>query len=295
MKSHLHFIRENLVYSNIFVAFCVLSLYKVSEILLVIPANIDISIFIFFSTLTAYNLSKVPILYKTKYSSGLVKWIISNKKIFAFITILSACICTIYIFLLNIFFISLPIIIISLFYIYSPAQLINFFIRNKKIKMSSLLFFSFRDVPLLKIFIIAFSWTYLTIIIPVIVHNISFDSNLILNIIVRFLFVLAITIPFDIRDLKFDKVITLPKYLGVKKSKILAYIILLICELIILYMFFENDLFVFNFLSLFITFEISSVFIFYTSINKNNFYFSFYIEGLSIFMFLVVYLSNIYL
>ena len=100
--------------------------------------------------------------------------------------------------------------------------------------MSSLLFFSFRDVPLLKIFIIAFSWTYLTIIIPVIVHNISFDSNLILNIIVRFLFVLAITIPFDIRDLKFDKVITLPKYLGVKKSKILAYIILLICELIIL-------------------------------------------------------------
>ena len=95
--------------------------------------------------------------------------------------------------------------------------------------MSSFLFISLRDIPLLKIFIIAFYWTYLTIIIPVLVYNISFDSNLILNIIVRFLFVLAITIPFDIRDYSVDDSSkkTIPQLIGLQKATILAVLILL--------------------------------------------------------------------
>ena len=296
MKNHLLFIRENFVFSNIFVSICALALYKVSEILLAIPINVDYSGFIFFSTLSAYNFSRIPILlHIKKHPSNLSKWIVDNKKYFIFITFFSASICVVYIFLLNIFFISIPIILLSLFYSYSPLCLINYFIKNKKTKNSSSIYFSIRDLPLIKIFIISFSWTYLTIIIPAIINNLTFDFNLVCNIIVRFLFVFAITIPFDIRDLKFDKIVTIPNFIGIKNSQIFACVCLLVCELIIFYLYMKNNLFFSHFFSLFMTFEISSIFIFYSSKNKNDMYYSFYVEGLSILMFLVVYLSNNYI
>ena len=47
----------------------------------------------------------------------------------------------------------------------------------------------------------------------------------------RFLFIMAITIPFDIRDLKIDNQVglkTIPSILGIKKSKMIAYFLLIL-------------------------------------------------------------------
>ncbi len=78
--------------------------------------------------------------------------------------------------------------------------------------------FRLREVPLAKIFIISFVWSATSILLPVIQAEIKMDAvRLSILIVERFLFVFAITVPFDIRDMQSDKkmnVVTLPLLVG---------------------------------------------------------------------------------
>ncbi len=82
-----------------------------------------------------------------------------------------------------------------------------------------------RDVHLVKIFTIAVTWAWVTAFIPLHIAFDEFRWPIVFAFLERALFVFAITIPFDIRDLEVDAhtgVRTLPILLGTKKSKILA-------------------------------------------------------------------------
>lgn len=87
---------------------------------------------------------------------------------------------------------------------------------------SSIAVFRLRQIPFLKIFIISFVWATVTILLPVIHSEDSYNSfNVFIMIIERFLFIFAITIPFDIRDMIADQLAglkTIPLYFGQKKS-----------------------------------------------------------------------------
>lgn len=93
-----------------------------------------------------------------------------------------------------------------------------------------------REIPFLKIFLIAFVWSTITILLPIIQSGISFNSNhLGLIFAERFAFIFAITIPFDIRDIQADKqagLKTIPLLMGKRKSILLANILLIIFILI---------------------------------------------------------------
>ncbi|MDR3272099.1 MAG: hypothetical protein LBT29_01250 [Flavobacteriaceae bacterium] len=78
-----------------------------------------------------------------------------------------------------------------------------------------------RNVSVLKIFIIALVWT---IFILYISNNLYFST---IEFFTVFLFIFAITLPFDIADMSKDSVSTIPKMIGEKRSKLLAYICLL--------------------------------------------------------------------
>lgn len=84
-----------------------------------------------------------------------------------------------------------------------------------------------RDVGMLKIFLIAFIWTVSTAILPVLQCEASFQNTRTwLIILEKILFIFAITLPFDIRDLAYDesrKLKTIPMLIGVKKTLHLAY------------------------------------------------------------------------
>lgn len=85
-----------------------------------------------------------------------------------------------------------------------------------------------RDYPYVKIFLIAIVWVWLTTIIPVLQDD-SWNIGMVLLILVKFLFLIAITIPFDIRDVDVDKntgVPTLVSLLGTIKSRQLALILM---------------------------------------------------------------------
>tara|TARA_B100001029_G_C15041897_1_gene444256 strand:- start:880 stop:1773 length:894 start_codon:yes stop_codon:yes gene_type:complete len=294
MQKYIKFVQENLVFSNLFVGFCVLSLYKVTEILFRIPSNQEMSIFILFSAVAAYNFSRIPILFSNNiHFSHARQWVWSNKYLFISIIFLSSIVSIYYIILLRLIYFSIPLVFISLFYVFSPIKFLKIIFPNITVSKTHTLYrTSLREIPLVKIFLISSSWTYLTVVIPAITNNMAFDIYIISIVLIHFLFIFAITIPFDIRDIKFDKIITLPSFFGINNSKIIAYISLFFCELIILLLYLYNYLFFSVFIALLITFEIASLFVFFTKKDNKELFFSFYIEGLSILMFLGVYIAS---
>lgn len=85
-----------------------------------------------------------------------------------------------------------------------------------------------RDLPVVKIFLIGLVWAVSCVLIPAIESNsLSAETSFIAA--GFFLYIVGITIPFDIRDIDLDEVNkkTIPQLLGIHRSKLLAIVLLL--------------------------------------------------------------------
>jgi len=87
---------------------------------------------------------------------------------------------------------------------------------------------SIRKIPFTKAIWIASVWAFITLILPLSANGLRFESEI---FILRFLFIFILTIPFDIRDLKYDddKMQTLPQVLEIKGSILFGWILLATC------------------------------------------------------------------
>ena len=88
-----------------------------------------------------------------------------------------------------------------------------------------------RDLDNIKIFLVAIVWAWITVLLPAIAYDLVPRQGVFLSFIERCLFVFAITLPFDIRDLKVDAesaVATLPARWGVPQTKKVAIGLVLI-------------------------------------------------------------------
>lgn len=76
-----------------------------------------------------------------------------------------------------------------------------------------------RDIPGLKIFWIAGSWVAVTAVLPLLGIT-TLSSGWVMLMLERFFFILAITVPFDVRDLHFDAATkkTIPQVFGTRRS-----------------------------------------------------------------------------
>lgn len=136
-----------------------------------------------------------------------------------------------------------------------------------------------RNLPGFKLFLIASVWAGVTVLFPVWVNDLSFDVKVWIVLIQRFLIVLAITIPFDIRDLQLDDpdLATLPQTIGVSRSKILALGALMGFSLL----FFYGDFFqAREQWSGLITALVSGGFILKSGVYQSRFYSGFWVEGI---------------
>jgi 4-hydroxybenzoate polyprenyltransferase len=82
-----------------------------------------------------------------------------------------------------------------------------------------------RDISVVKIFLIAVVWASLTGMIPYFIAGGSDTAGGIFILCERSAFIFAITVPFDIRDIHVDRISglrTLPHVLGVRKARMLA-------------------------------------------------------------------------
>lgn len=72
-----------------------------------------------------------------------------------------------------------------------------------------------RNIPGIKVYIIALVWAGTSVILPIIENGREINGQIILTIIQRFVLVIVLMLPFEIRDLRFDdlKLETIPQKL----------------------------------------------------------------------------------
>jgi 4-hydroxybenzoate polyprenyltransferase len=285
LKQSLDFI----LFSNIFIALCAVSQALVSYWLLGIEPKPYVLTILFCSTILTYNfsilLSKPQNPEKSPFLR--VRWIFSHFRLMLSLSIISVLSLLALAFFLN--FSSL-ILMLTLGVISIAYSLPIWGTKGNK--------YGIRNIPGLKIFIIAMVWAGSTVLLPIFEiksHDIRTISNqetliLFLN---RFLFIVAITIPFDIRDLFQDKqneLKTIPVIIGEKKSLGLCQFFLA-SHLFLLYAFIGKlDA---NFWALALSIFISGWLIFKSSWKKNEYYYFLLLDGTMILQLFMLELFNI--
>lgn len=213
-----------LINSNIYISFAASILAFETQIQLGMKPQFHPYVFIiFFATLFEYNRHRLILVLTNKdaLNHDRHSWIKKYPKRFYFIVFFSILGFLVSILLAKekVLIALAPIGLLTIFYS------LSFF---KKLKYV----FRLREIPFLKIFLISFVWSIVTILLPIIQSNNNYDNkHILLMLIERFIFVFAITIPFDIRDISDDRASglkTIPILIGQKKSIVVANISLLL-------------------------------------------------------------------
>lgn len=269
---------EFIVYSNLWVATAVAAL---SAFTFKILGGISLSFlwFSFFATLFMYAYARWFEAPARDYqsTSRLTDWKDRNKSVYIITGILGAIGAVYFAFRLNQSTLFWLLICGGISALY-PLQ----FLRNGKMAL--------RNVAGLKLFVISAVWAIVTTVLPAKEMELSWSFELGFLTLQRFLFVMAITIPFDIRDLRIDSpdINTLPYRIGVKRARTVALLALFLAELGAVVLYFSDLISVANLIGQMIAYEAASLLIQRSTPNRPDLYYSFGVESTSIFLFLSV-------
>jgi 4-hydroxybenzoate polyprenyltransferase len=225
MKKAIDFI----LYGNVFIAVCAYVQVRLTQKLFGLSSE-WLALFVGAATFFLYNLHK-PITFLLKPQLVDNQRFLSTKRFstpLSILTILAAIFCGWVFFKLDF---STQISLVSVG-ILSLAYVLPVYKKRR-----------LRDVPYIKIFLIAFVWAFVVVFLPLTEWDVAqsmfreeqlFQKNatVFLVFLEKLSFVFAITIPFDIRDQVIDKQLgikTIPLSIGEKRSKILAWIGLSLC------------------------------------------------------------------
>lgn len=184
---------------------------------------------VFFASVFLYSLQRVVIFFRKEHWESTTRrhaWLLRNKQLLigqTAVTALAAAVVSLSFFkFFQLLLLVLPALAVSLAY-----ALPLFPVNGKWIRL--------RDFPFVKIFLIALVWVYLTVFIPLLFSDIPavamlkvIPFNMLCWGFELFLLIVAITIPFDIRDLPYEagKVKTIPGVMGWKNARLLAILLL---------------------------------------------------------------------
>jgi len=212
---------QYLIYSNILISISAGSLAYACAVKLGNPHDVGIGFTVFFATLFIYNIQRILRLGEIKIkSSERHVWLENHTfliKMLALIGIIGS---------VAIYFAVLGWNIDFWFLAFSAVIGVLY---AMKIHPKSM---ALRDIPYAKIYLIAVQWALVSVYWPYmrIAETTDFPMGLGLSI---FFFILAATVPFDIRDLVYDgkHKSTIPQILGVKGAKIIALLFLILSAL----------------------------------------------------------------
>ncbi len=259
--------------SSLHVALAVVSLSLISFLEFNIEIDKNLLFFIFFGSITGYNFVKYAGIAKLHHAS-----LARNLKliqIFSFFCFL------------------------ALLY-FAFQQELKIFLAAAILGVFTLLYAiplgknrqNLRNIGGIKIFIIAVVWAGVTVILPLLnqvnLKEIGF------TFFQRFFFVIAITLPFEIRDLKFDSgdLNTIPQQIGIANTKKIGYVLL---GIILLLELLKSYFSVINLIALSLTLLVSAYFIKAARIDQGGYYSAFWVEGIPVFWLLVWLLTKILL
>jgi hypothetical protein len=193
------------IFSNLHVAVGVLCFVKMT----LLPFDIDennTALFVFFATVLSYNF--IRFLNIPKQKNWISNWFIENRLLMIILSGICVICCVYFLFKLK----------RDAILVLPPFMILTFFY-GMKLPRSMV---SLRGIPGLKIFVIAFCFSGITILFPLVQHNIEIDLNVWILFLQRFFFVILITIPFDIRDVWLDNTAlkTIPQNFGIRAAKL---------------------------------------------------------------------------
>ena len=255
--------------SSIHVALSVYSFTWLTLLTLDLEYSEAVLYFVFYASITGYNFVKYFGIAKFRHNTlaSWLKWI----QFLSFTSFIAMCYYAFQLKLNTCFF-------IACFAVLTFLYAIPVFSKSRK---------TLRGVRGVKVYVIALVWGGVTVFIPLINADYSITTDSILLGIQRFLYVLVLMLPFEIRDLKFDslKLLTIPQKLGVKKSKTLGVLFLV---LVLLLEFFKDITTINLIIILFFISFLTAVLLLLSHAKQDKYYSSFWVEGLPIFWLILV-------
>jgi len=290
MKKLFQSVLDFLLFSNVFMALCAVAQALVTFHLLKTAPVYPVLGLLFVSTLGIYNFCILIDKNNTPQASPYVRirWFYAHHRLMVTITIVCLMCLVPLFFLISIQSRLLLVFLAVLSFAYGLPL---FSVGDHK--------FGLRNIPGLKPILITLVWTLSVVLLPILeaqdVNNIAIstrDSMILLA--KRFLFIAALTVPFDIRDLFEDRktnLRTIPVVWGEKKAYLFCQVLL--AGYIVLLFLFRNNGFNADFAALTFTALLTGWLIFKSGWKKNEYYYFFYLDGVLILQYLFLVLFSV--
>lgn len=254
---------------SIHVALAVFSLSWVTLLEFEIDFDPDILFFIFFAAITGYNFVKY---------FGIAKF--PHRRLTAWLQVIQifslACFLLMCFFALKLSFQTL--LYIGAFGLITFLYAIPFLPRQIFIDQHK----NLRSIGGLKVYVIALVWSGVTVLLPLLNNDYDFDASVWVVAIQRFLLVMLLTLPFEIRDLRYDslKLSTIPQEIGIKYTKIIGVFLGMAFFFL---EFFKVELNPVYIIISLIIMTLSLLLLVFAKKNQNDYYSSFWVESVPIF------------
>lgn len=269
------------LYGNFWIATCALAMSWQSQCIFNQPLRLDIfSGLVFFATLFLYAAHRIVGISKSHEYFQLERYSVittfkSHIQFYAVLGFVGSVVCFLYVNQAVQLALLIP-GIISLGYVLP-------LLGNKK---------RLRDLNHIKIFLVAIVWAWVSVLLPALQYEQVIGSTIFIMTIERALFIFAITLPFDIRDLNVDqdsKVKTLPAQLGLVKTQYLGIFSLFICFLLTTLLWQQQFYSSTTLVVLIVSYFTTGLLVFASTPQRHDYFYTGLMDGTMIFQFLLVY------
>lgn len=236
-----------------------------------LPFDWAVAVFGYCGTMFSYNFMKYDGLFRIKKSAG------ARVKFVVFLSTIALIAAGVSFFFLE----RITQVTAIIFFGLTALYTVPFFPNTKNL----------RNWSGVKIYIVAFCWAGITLVVPLIDADSALNSDVFLKFTQRFLLVIALILIFEIIDLKEDDphLKTIPQQIGVKKTKVLNLCLLVpLFFLEFLRINFDPRQLAANFIMVVTT----ALFTIYAHPQRNKYYTLFWVESIPIFWLILVVLAN---
>ncbi|GAA0747245.1 hypothetical protein [Gaetbulibacter jejuensis] len=260
--------------SSIHVALSVFSLAWITLLEFELPYDKNVLFFIFFASITGYNFVKFFGLAKFHHRS-LATWL-KYIQLFSLVCFLLMCY---YVLQLE----QTTLVYISVFGVVTFLYAIPFL--PKKIFLDEKQ--NLRSLSGLKVYVIALVWCGVTVFLPLANADFLMNWDVSITAIQRFVFVLVLMLPFEIRDLQYDsvKLATIPQQIGVKKTKLIGVLLLMVFFFLD---YLKDDMQLMNLLVLLVITAITLLSVVLAKKEQSKYYSAFFVEGIPVLWLLLI-------
>lgn len=261
--------------SSIHVALSVYALSWVTLFEFSLPYDENVLFFIFFGSITGYNFVKYFGLAKFHHRS--LTSALKAVQVFSMLCFVLMCYFALQLHTEVLLIIS---ILGAITFLYAIPMLPEKVLLDKHKNL--------RSISGVKVYVIALVWAGVTVFLPLFNEDAHLSYDVLITVIQRFLFVLVLMFPFEIRDLQYDslKLATIPQQIGVKRTKVIGVLLLVI---VFLLEFFKDELNLKKIVTTLLIALITTVFLLFSKKNKGRYYTSFWVEAIPI-MWLLLFL-----